>query len=83
MYEWKKFDDTLPTENPGEQVDILFGKPGWATFFRGTYTHFPSVDLRERISVYVWDGKNAHCEEWTLMMPTHWFPLPNNPTIEQ
>lgn len=75
--EWKKFDNELPTNVAGEQVDILFGHPKWATFIRGMYTHFPDETLRERLSEYKPDIDKFWA--WESMMPTHWVKLPDNP----
>ncbi len=75
--EWKKFEEELPINIRGKQVNILFGHPKWATFRRGMYTHWEEQTLRERLSEYKPDI-DRYCE-WESMMPTHWIQLPNNP----
>ena len=75
---WSRFDKELPTAVPGEQVNILFGHPKWATYMRGMYTHLPDEDLRERLSEYKPDIDKFWT--WTSMMPTHFMILPDNPT---
>jgi len=74
---WIKFSDELPTEENGEQVQILFGHPKWAIYIRGLYTHFPDEDIKARIWEYIPD-KDKY-QDWNSMMPTHWIKLPNNP----
>ena len=46
----KLFEDELPTDKIGYQVDILIGDPKWATYYRGMYTHVPDTDLKYRLS---------------------------------
>ena len=76
-HKWTKFEDELPTNVRGEQVDILFGHPKWATFMRGMYTHWEEQTLRERLAEYKPDIDKFW--EWESMMPTHWMKLPENP----
>lgn len=76
---WTLFEKELPTTVGGEQVDILFGHPKWATFMRGMYTHFPDQPVKERLSEYKPDIDKFH--SWESMMPTHWMKLPENPTF--
>lgn len=74
---WVKFEDELPTNVRGKQVDIFFSHPRWATFARGMYTHWEEQTLRERLSEYKPDIDKFW--EWDGMMPTHWMKVPENP----
>lgn len=76
-HKWIKFEDELPTNVRGEQVNILFGHPKWATYMRGMYTHWEEQTLRERLAEYKPDIDKFW--EWDSMMPTHWMKLPENP----
>lgn len=76
-HKWTKFEDELPTNVIGEQVDILFGHPEWATYMRGMYTHWEEQTLRECLSEYKPDIDKFW--EWENKMPTHWMKLPKNP----
>ena len=79
--EWIKFDDALPTNIGGEQVQILFGHPKWATYIRGMYTHFDEEPLRYRLSQYMQDI-DRYCT-WESRMPTHWMKLPDRPKFSE
>ncbi len=79
-FKWYLFSEKLPTEIKGEQVDILYADPRWATYIRGMYTHWPEESLTERLSQY--DVANDKFYVWDSMMPTHWFPLPENPKLK-
>ena len=75
---WIKFEDKKPTDKLGEQVRVLLGHPGWATYVVGMYACYkPEEILRERISEYK-ASIDRYCE-WDRMMPTHWYKLPENP----
>lgn len=76
---WVKFEDELPTQVKGEQVDILFTSPKWATWWRGMYTHRPDSSLRERLSEY--DINKDRFYEWDKRMPTHWMLSPQNEAL--
>lgn len=76
-HKWIRFEDELPTTKGGEQVDILFGKPGWATYMRGIYTHYPNDSLRECLSEY--KSNIDKFATWESQLPTHWLKLPDNP----
>lgn len=76
---WKRFINELPTLITGDQKEILFGHPKWATYMRGMYTHWPEESLNERLSVYQPDIDKFY--SWESMEPTHWILLPENPTI--
>ncbi len=79
---WYKFSEKLPGSNHGEQVDIIFCSPWWATWSQGVYTHWKwddgvSVGLRDRLMGYnrAKDKFNA----WTSSLPTHWMLAPETP----
>lgn len=75
--EWIKFEDKLPTNILGEQVNILFCSPGWATYIRGMYDHNEDLLIKERLSSY--NQEIDRYVEWLSKMPTHWFKLPDKP----
>tara|TARA_R110000796_G_scaffold59568_4_gene137419 strand:+ start:98 stop:334 length:237 start_codon:yes stop_codon:yes gene_type:complete len=74
--EWIRFDEELPTNVSGEQIDILFGHLNWATYMRGMYTH-REEGLRECLSEYKPDIDKFW--GWDSILPTHWIKLPDNP----
>lgn len=78
MSEWKLFDDELPTDKVGFQVEILMGDPRWATYYRGMYTHVPDADLKYCLAVC---NQEDDCSmySWGYKLPTHWYPLPEKP----
>ena len=71
---WIKFEDELPTQVEGKQVDILFMCPKWVTWWRGMYTHWSDLSLRERLSEY--NVNDDRFYEWSKKMPTHWMMSP-------
>lgn len=75
--EWILFEKKLPTNVKGEQIDILFGHPNWATYFRGMYKYFPSQDFRYCLSVYNQDVDRMY--DYYGKLPTHYCILPENP----
>lgn len=77
IHKWIKFEDELPTNILGEQVNILFGHPKWSTYIRGMYSHYVDEPLAERISEYKPDIDKFHI--WNYETPTHWMLLPENP----
>ena len=79
MEKWIKFEDELPSNELGMQVDILLGHPNWATYFRGLYTHFnlPLSLLGDCLSEY--DQSRDKFISWEHKLPTHWMRLPKNP----
>ncbi len=78
-FTWKRFDQELPTTEPGGQVDIFFGHPGWAIFVQGIYTHDPEEELKERLMEYRREVDKYW--SWESIMPTHWMKAPENPNI--
>lgn len=75
---WIRFEDRLPTDEEGGQVDILFCCPEWATFHRGLYTHWLDYDLRQRLFQY--DVTKDRFYDWENTIPTHWMLSPELPT---
>ena len=67
---WIKFEDKLPTTEENKQVNILLGRPGWAAFFVGMYTHREKYLLKDRIASY--NIETDRYIEWDTMMPTHY-----------
>lgn len=51
--EWLKLADKLPTEIEGQQVNVLFFNPKWATPVQGKYMHDTCFPLRERLYWYL------------------------------
>lgn len=76
MDNWKKFEDELPSNILGEQIDILFWHPNWSTFMRGMYTH-TDEPIQDRLSEYKPDIDKFW--SWQHIFPTHWFKLPETP----
>jgi hypothetical protein len=77
---WSLFKNGMPTEEYGDQIDILFGHPDWGTYVRGMYTHAPEWPMNERLSEY--DRNDDRFYTWNHSLPTHFMILPKNPEHE-
>lgn len=80
---WQKVSDKLPTTKLGEQVDVYFVSPGWATGIRGMFTYYgEEISKKCSTSEYEWaeyDQQNDKFYTWEHEEPTYYFIIPDMP----